>query len=625
MLTPQQRFGRYLIKRCIGRGGMAEVYEAEIRADEQISKRLAIKVLRADHRDHQRIISSFIDEARMAAPLSHPNVVEVFDFGEVDGELYMAMEYLDGLDLRRLIQLCVRRGRLLPVAAAAFVSYELALALDYIHNVKPPIVHRDVTPHNVFITRDGHVKLGDFGVAKSALRLVQTDSGEIKGKLSYLAPEQLSGDPVNARTDVYAAGLVLFELLTCRRLLEGSSDVEVLRLAMAPPEILPSSLNPEAAPLDRLVTSALQRHSAMRLPSAAVLASRLQEVLRRMPFDAAAMAELAEELRDRDETAIFVGPHTPGRPVDLIPEDTGAATQTTPFPHQRGPVPDADRTGDTRRLAGEPAGARPGRRSWPWALAVAVVLLAGLAGGVWLLLERGRATSPVARPAAATMPALAGAKEPDADLRPDAPQRLDARAEQGPPDLHADLPPTPAPVADSAVKSAPETSRPTSARHRSRRVKRRRPVRQKPPKPKPLPPINEPAPSPGPAARTEARRLRLQKLVSAAAARGLFSGDSAAYARKLAAARLAISGAAGDEALDALEGQVTSFRMDRRFAERKLVRLEAAIKKAHLTGPERRELSASTRRILKLLMSSHLVEASRLITRQMKALTRKQR
>lgn len=132
----------------------------------------------------------------------------------------------------------------------------------------------------------------------------------------------------------------------------------------------------------------------------------------------------------------------------------------------------------------------------------------------------------------------------------------------------------------------------------------------------------EPAPSPDPAVKTEARRLRLQKLVRAAAARGLYSGDSAAYAGKLAAARQAISGTAGDEALDALERQISSFRMDRRFAERKLSRLESAIKKATLSASERRELSASTRRILKLVMSNRLVEASRLITRQMKALKR---
>ncbi len=618
MLKPQTQFGRYLIVRRIGRGGMAEVYEARLQADEQISKRVALKVLREDHKDQQRIIDSFIDEARMAAPLSHPNVVEVFDFGETAGELYMAMEYMDGLDLRQLIELCSRRGRQMPVAAAAFVAYELALALDYIHNVDQPIVHRDVTPHNVFITRDGHVKLGDFGVARSAMRLVQTDSGEIKGKLSYLAPEQLSGDPVDARTDVYAAGLVLFELLTGRRLLEGKSDVEVLRLAMAPPEILPSSINPEAAPLDRLVTSALQRHPAMRLPSAAVLARRLQEVLTRVPFDAVAMAELAEDLRDRDETAIFAGLHadTPG---DLTDEDAGASTLTTPFPHQQ-PEPAA---GGTRQLDGQPDVTQPRARRWPWVLAV-VVALSVVAGGIWLLLKQQgpvQETPGLDSPRGETEKCRAGACPPPMLRGGRDAKSFSLPVDRGAPDLL--LPDRPPPV----DMTSPDSTQPDArvavkpARRAPRRKPRRRPRPRPKPAPAPWPPVKPtPNPAPTPAAGIEERRGRLRKLISAAAARGLFPKDSAAFDARAAAARKQLGGPEGDEALDALERQVTAFAADRRFVERKLARLERAIKQARLSDAARRELSAATRKILKLTMSGRLVEASRLISAQMRAL-----
>ena len=615
MDASRREFGRYLIRRQIGRGGMAEVYEAQMCAGQQAQKRVALKVLRADLRDDQRLTESFIDEARMAAGLTHPNVVEVFDFGEVDGELFIAMEYLDGLDLRQLMELCRRRGEVLPLAAAVFVVHELALALDYIHTREAPIIHRDVTPHNLFVTRQGHVKLGDFGVAKSALRLVESQSGEIKGKLGYLAPEQLCGDPVTARTDVYAAGLVLFELLTGQRLLRGNSDVEVIRLAMEPPETLPSSLNPEAAPLDRLVRSALQRHPAMRLASAALLARRLQQQLARAPFDAAELAQLAKQARtpqgDQQQTAIFAGPYGAATGDDAGREQT-SSTVTTPFALHHETIEDAPPAAPTRQLADQPhqAPASPKRR-WPLVAGLVLLLVASGAAAVVLWVARLAGPRAPAQPQTRAVVQRPAAGPPELQ-----PREVDAAAAASPA-------PVPTPVVADRARSAVHDAAVQVVLRKRRRPKKRRPrapagstrPRQPAPGRPHLPPVAASVSDTGAAA-----RQRLQKLLRSAASRGLFPGDSATMDRKLAAARRALGSAAAAAALEALEQEVAGFRIDRRFAERKLARLERAIGKAGLDPDRRQQLEAGARRILKLVMASRLVEASQLISRQMRVI-----
>ena len=275
---------------------MAEVYEVELRADADFAKRLALKVLIPDSKPDPQLARSFIDEANIAARLSHPNIVEVYDFGEQDGVLYIAMELVAGWDLRQVTQLCARAEVLLPTAASVYVMHEVARALEYIHEHDPPIIHRDVSPHNIFVTHEGHIKLGDFGIAKTAERLTHTLSGQIKGKLSYIAPEQIAGEAASVRSDVYGAGLVLFELLTGRKLLAGESDVELLRLAQNPPQIAPSSLNPLAARLDELTRRTLERHPTMRLRSAALMAERLEALLAETPCNARGLAGLLEQL-----------------------------------------------------------------------------------------------------------------------------------------------------------------------------------------------------------------------------------------------------------------------------------------------------------------------------------------
>jgi len=206
MLPGLPQFDSYELVRRIGLGGMGEVYEARLRGAQGFSKRLAIKLMLPHLQRDREAVHAFIDEATIAAGLSHPNLVAVYDFGQCEGSYYIAMEYVDGWVLRDLSQLALEQKRRLPVPAAAYVVAELASALAYLHGQQQPIVHRDVTPQNIFVTREGHVKLSDFGVAKTSARLTRTEAGQIKGKLAYLAPEQARGEEATGRTDVYGAG-----------------------------------------------------------------------------------------------------------------------------------------------------------------------------------------------------------------------------------------------------------------------------------------------------------------------------------------------------------------------------------------------------------------------------------
>ena len=321
MLNPGHQFGHYKILRLIGRGGMADVYEAQMQAG-MAEKRVALKLLLPKLAKDSAIVNCFIDEARLAAKLSHPNIVQVFDFGETEARLFLAMEYVDGLDLHDVLRYCKGLRRLMPVPAVLYVIHEVAFALAYIHSLKPPIIHRDVTPQNVFLARDGTIRLGDFGVAKSAMNRAVTEAGVVKGKISYLAPEQARGEPVCRRTDVFAAGLMLFEMLTGQRMIRGETDMELVFAAQSPKLIAPSSISPDAAPLDRLVMTALQPAVDRRLRSADLLTQHLETFLDRTPFDATSMAALLMRLERSADVACI--------PTQLEEEDKLSELLTIP-------------------------------------------------------------------------------------------------------------------------------------------------------------------------------------------------------------------------------------------------------------------------------------------------------
>jgi eukaryotic-like serine/threonine-protein kinase len=296
-------FGRYeLLKRLAG-GGMGEVYLARQRGIDGFQKLLVIKTLLPHLCEDEEFIVMFKDEARVTAGLIHPNICQVFEFEQVDGIYYMAMEYLRGEDLRRLWKACEQNGTPLTVPFICRIVSDAAAGLDFAHGLRNSegqpygIVHRDISPQNLFVTFEGGVKVIDFGVAKAAGRSQHTRTGALKGKYSYMSPEQVAGENVDNRSDIFALGIVLHELLTGHRLFKADSDVQTLarvRDCVVPP---PSQLNPRLpAGLDAIVLKALAKNPDDRFRTAQELRLALEDWLTQGRMSASS-AHLAEFLK----------------------------------------------------------------------------------------------------------------------------------------------------------------------------------------------------------------------------------------------------------------------------------------------------------------------------------------
>ncbi len=298
-------FGRYeLLKRLAG-GGMGEVYLARQRGLDGFQKLLVIKTLLPHLCEDEEFITMFKDEARVTAQLIHPNICQVFEFDQVGDTYYMAMEYLRGEDVRRMWKACEQKGTPLQVPLICRVIADGAAGLDFAHSLRNSagepyhIVHRDISPQNILVTFEGGVKIIDFGVAKAAGRAQHTRTGALKGKYSYMSPEQVAGLEIDGRSDIFALGIVLHELLTGRRLFKAESDVQTLarvREAHVPP---PSLLNPQLPPgLDEIVLKALAKNPDDRYRTAQEFRLALEDWLiqGRMSASSAHLAEFLKVL-----------------------------------------------------------------------------------------------------------------------------------------------------------------------------------------------------------------------------------------------------------------------------------------------------------------------------------------
>lgn len=274
-------FGRFYLFDLIAQGGMAEVFKARSYGADGFEKRFALKRILPNFADDERFLTMLADEARLAVQLNHSNIVQVLDFGKYEGRYYLSMEYVDGTDLSTLIKTVRRQGTSIPPAIAAYVVSEVCRGLDYAHRKLGPngqplgVVHRDVSTHNVLLSYEGEVKLTDFGIAKARTNLTHTQTGVIKGKLQYMAPEQARGELLDHRSDIFALGLVLYELLTLHPLFDGDSQTEILR------RIAESSVTAEALPhnipepLRAILARALQQAPAERYAQAAEMQQAL--------------------------------------------------------------------------------------------------------------------------------------------------------------------------------------------------------------------------------------------------------------------------------------------------------------------------------------------------------------
>jgi serine/threonine protein kinase len=281
------RVGRYQVLHPLGMGGMAEVLKARATGPGGFERTVVIKRILRDHSGEEEFLRMFTDEAKIMGMLHHPNVVQVYDFGaDADGSLFLALEYVDGPAVSRILRMLRTAGRPMPVAVAAYIAREVCRALDYVHNLTGPdgkplsVIHRDVTPSNIMFTSTGGVKLLDFGVAKYAAARQATKDGTVKGKPAYLAPEQLEGKPFDGRVDVFALGVVLHEMLSLEHLFAGDSDLATMKKILEREIPIPSQTRRDVPPeLDRIVMRALERDPVRRTSSAGVMARALDDFI----------------------------------------------------------------------------------------------------------------------------------------------------------------------------------------------------------------------------------------------------------------------------------------------------------------------------------------------------------
>jgi serine/threonine protein kinase len=279
-------FGAYTLLRRIAVGGMAEIYVAKTRGLGGFEKLAALKLIHAHLSVDPQFVRMLIDEAKILVLLTHANIAQVFDLGNVEDRYFIAMEYVDGVDLQGLARAAERLGKPLSVSLCCFVVAEMLNGLDYAHRKRDPlgrplgIVHRDISPQNVLVSRAGEVKLVDFGIAKTNLRAERTEVGVIKGKYGYMSPEQAWADPTDRRSDVFSAGVLLHEILTGSALYSAKSVAELIakvrRAEIPPPRSLRNDISPE---LSAIVMRALALEPSDRYQTALEMADALREHL----------------------------------------------------------------------------------------------------------------------------------------------------------------------------------------------------------------------------------------------------------------------------------------------------------------------------------------------------------
>lgn len=283
MAEPQQR---YRVIEKLESGGMAEVFRAESEGLQGFRKQVAIKRVLPHLSEKKKFISMFLDEARLSAMLSHSNCVQVFDIGVGDNAFFIVMEFVEGANLKNIVESIKKSGRQFPVSAAALICHEICKGLSYAHEIRDPtgallnLVHRDMSPPNVLITKYGEVKIVDFGLAKASSQLEKSEPGIIKGKFSYLSPEAAMGQEVDARTDIFAVGIILWELLTQQRLFLGETDFQTVKRvqqAVVPPV---AQFNRQVPPqMEQIVLKALARDPGARYQTAKELGQDLNKFM----------------------------------------------------------------------------------------------------------------------------------------------------------------------------------------------------------------------------------------------------------------------------------------------------------------------------------------------------------
>jgi serine/threonine-protein kinase len=393
-----ERVGKYELIQKIASGGMAEVFLAKTAGPLGFEKTLVVKRILPHLVTDPEFVEMFLSEAKLAAHLNHHNVVQIFDFGEADGAYFIAMEYIDGTNLRELARRAEELKRPIPFPICAKIAALACEGLAYAHDLTDPstgeplnVVHRDISPDNIMVTRTGGVKVVDFGIAKAASQIHQTGRGIVTGKLSYMSPEQIAQKTLDRRTDVYAMGVVLYTVLTGAKPFTAESNVSLMHAILLESPVKPRARRPEIPEaLEQIIERAMERDLLKRYQNCLEVQVDLEQYLRTcdVPAGSPEIAAFVTEIAPSLPTNRPPGAKTPhpfdSRQAISAPVSAGSPAEadglepTVPAKSQN-----PGRTGDKAAPAPEPP-KKPARRMPPLVWAIA-----GAAGGVLALSTSG--------------------------------------------------------------------------------------------------------------------------------------------------------------------------------------------------------------------------------------------
>src|SRR4029079_7013641 len=367
-----EEFGPYLVYERLGVGGMATVHRAKKRGIAGFERGVALKRMLPHLADDAEFINSFVREAKLASLLVHPNLAQIYDFGRVENVYDIAMEHVDGFDVRKMLRYSNRHKEPLPLNVVMSILCELCDALEYAHTfvdehgTPQGIVHRDVSPSNLIVAQSGHLKVIDFGIAKANVRQLHTESGRVKGKLGYMSPEAVSGRAFGPVSDVFSAGVVAHELLTAHPLFSAKTDYDTL-IRISEAEILPPSRRNASVPaaLDEVVLAALHRDPDRRLQTAGAFREALEYVADQsgIRFSSRDVAEWRAKIATTEDPW--------GSRTSLPNVPSGPVSRAFPFPESRNTLSGAHQ----RPLPPEPTSSQPLRPSQEQRAARAITAL----------------------------------------------------------------------------------------------------------------------------------------------------------------------------------------------------------------------------------------------------------
>ncbi len=486
-LVIEQSFGKYTLIAKIGHGGMAEVFLAAAKGPAGFTKLSVVKRLHPHLEEEQTLVGMFLDEARLAARLNHPNVVQTFDVGDVDGLHYLAMEYLEGQSLARLLKRVARSGQKIPLGMACRIFTEALHGLEYAHTLEDydgtplGVVHRDISPGNLFLTYEGQVKVLDFGIAKAGTQLTETRAGQVKGKFAYIAPEQARSGHHDHRADLWSLGVVMWEVIAGKRLFKGDSEISTLNNALRSDIVQLDQAVDVPPELSEIVGRALQRDPDQRYRSARELREDLVAFTQREGLHST-RGELGSFLagffdKDRDEQRAILKAHMAGELQGQVMT----------------PVPSAGSGSHSGVVTSPPTQVRQGPGRWAVAL---VFLLAALVGAMaaWLLRKestqvaetdgvRSQPLEPLANPASGEPESAVGDRESESavgDRESESESEVgESESEVGESESEVGESESESEVGESESESADPESEPTMAAttmRQRRRARRRAPM-----------------------------------------------------------------------------------------------------------------------------------------------------